>query len=354
MGRLRSLISKETWTGLAVTALVAVALLIVVPPMLQREAPSRYQCALNQQRLARAVGQYANDWHGLLPPATGWTTYLAHYLHEPRATLRCSAARREGSEGYDYAYNPALAARGIDDFEQPTGTLVTFDASNGRLAPRHAGGAIFGFLDGSATFARPVRTAAGWRLTNLHASMDVPVGVQARDPGPYTFVRKGHVSWKEPVRRPERTRHLLSIVRVLSGVMAVVLAGLVGWWLSRGRRAIAYDVRRVAALVRREAATIAVLSTLVLLMSLPALVHKLAPPPERARAGGAIRSQKKQIVTAPKMYPDDWDAGALYGEVVPPEPSPRVVRIPLAAGGPAALLFAGLVGWLLGRRRRPA
>jgi prepilin-type processing-associated H-X9-DG protein len=148
--------------------------------------PREAACLRNQRQIMQAMIMYADDYEGRMPLATAWNAHLVAYLRmtdaDPDSAFRCPSAPRDRTDGYDYAYNPALAARDMCELEDPARSVALIEADVGQLVLRHHQGAHFGYADGHVKWSQPTRTPAGWVIEGHDGEILIPVGVQASPP----------------------------------------------------------------------------------------------------------------------------------------------------------------------------
>jgi hypothetical protein len=229
---------RGTWAKVGI-ALVAAGLTLYFGRALvrmSRESVDGSPCAAHQHAILIAIRLYADDHDGHLPPAIAWNAYLTgggYIMHED--TFHCPDAERLGSPGYDYAYNPALAGKSVSAFREPSRVIAIFDADRGQVAPRHGPGrAFFGFLDGIVQAARIRQTPQGWRVEGGPEAIRVPFGSQAVPPAEYRVARDGSVTYLGREAAHDRGRRRTRAA-VIGGVVAVLVAGVLGWALGRRR-----------------------------------------------------------------------------------------------------------------------
>lgn len=203
---------------------------------MSREIVCGPACSANQHAILIAIRLYAEDHDGRLPPAIVWNAYLTGrgYIRNERS-FHCPAAQDLGSQGYGYAYNPALAAKPISAFKDLSQTIAIFDADRGQVAPRHGPGrAVFAFLDGSVRAARIRQTPQGWRVDGGPQAILVPFGSQAVPPAEYRVARDGGVTYLGREAGYDRDRRRTRAA-IIGGLIAILLAGFLGWRLGRRR-----------------------------------------------------------------------------------------------------------------------
>jgi prepilin-type processing-associated H-X9-DG protein len=138
----------ECLIALAMTTFLLVVLWPVkgIPPR-RRERIYLQVCAEHIGRVAAATLAYARSNDARLPPGDGWGEAIMPYLGNEHY-LDCYARGEAGER--DYAINPDLAGRRLDDFaqdDQPE-TVLIYEVQNGRLVEPHRSGANYAFLDG--------------------------------------------------------------------------------------------------------------------------------------------------------------------------------------------------------------
>lgn len=240
---------RSPWDGVwqiaAVAAGVGLIAALLFPVFARsRGRPFQTQCMSNQKQIMYAMLEYADDWDGRLPPAIAWNAYLAKRLADPRRLFQCPTAQRQGSRGYDYAYNPMLSAKAMSDVPDPAYTVATFDADNGQISARHMGGANVAYVDGHLKWSRPVQTPTGWALKHGDRSIPIPFGAQAVPPTSYRITEKGveYMGYVVPPSEAEEPRQPVPAWPFVAGAAALLLAGVLGWTFG-SRRGAARTVR---------------------------------------------------------------------------------------------------------------
>jgi len=126
---------------------------------------AKAQCLGNVRDITQALDMYASDNGGGYPEAARWESSIVPYL-TGSTPLSCPAAT---ATGHSYAYNAAMSAVNREEVLNLDELVMVFESDASRDAggpellptrPRHNGGDVYGFADGSVQW-RPRNRAKG-------------------------------------------------------------------------------------------------------------------------------------------------------------------------------------------------
>ncbi|MFQ6134130.1 MAG: DUF4349 domain-containing protein, partial [Armatimonadota bacterium] len=100
-------------------------------------------CPSNLKQICLAMLMYEDDFDAF-PPHENWTEAIFPYTRN-NEILICPEDKQAD---LGYGYNPALAGRDLKTIDDPTNTVLVYDARDGKLEQRHDDGAYYGFVDG--------------------------------------------------------------------------------------------------------------------------------------------------------------------------------------------------------------
>lgn len=132
--------------GLTALVVLALALALLVPAVLQTQAASRRTilCQQNLRLIGQAINVYAEDHDDRLPPVSGWGSALASF-RDAQVHSHCP---EDLGPMPGYSLTRMMAGRPRADFSS-LDTPVVFESWAGRFTRRHVGRGNVYFLDGS-------------------------------------------------------------------------------------------------------------------------------------------------------------------------------------------------------------
>ncbi|MBI3920508.1 MAG: DUF1559 domain-containing protein [Armatimonadetes bacterium] len=135
---------------LAALVFGAIAVAVLFPVFARRPEGQRPSCQGNLKQIGTGFKMYEQDY-GAWPPEPGWVTTLQPYMKSPHLFVCPSEPKL--SPGY--AMNPAMGGQSMKHLPEPDGTVLSYDARNGKLCFRHSGGCNNLFGDGHVKWLRP-------------------------------------------------------------------------------------------------------------------------------------------------------------------------------------------------------
>jgi prepilin-type N-terminal cleavage/methylation domain-containing protein/prepilin-type processing-associated H-X9-DG protein len=136
---------------LVVIAIIAILAAILFPVFARAREKARVTtCQSNQRQIVTSLQMYAQDHEEVMPgTADVWNS-----VDVDNAILMCPTAGKNVPVAY--IYDDKLAGASLGDFSDPTAVFATADGttSDGAIALRHSGQAVFSYLDGHVAIAK--------------------------------------------------------------------------------------------------------------------------------------------------------------------------------------------------------
>ncbi len=140
---------------LVVIAIIAILAAILFPVFARAREKARVStCQSNQRQIAASIQMYSQDHEETMPgTADVWNS-----IDVDNNILLCPTAGNNIPVAY--IYDDKLGGASLGDFNDPTTVFATADGTNGVIALRHSGQAVFSYLDGHVAIAKDTAVLA--------------------------------------------------------------------------------------------------------------------------------------------------------------------------------------------------